>query len=91
MDAPAIEAGLIRHIRDEWMTGEGEAFPDAKSLHKLGNLIGCRSVSQLVPLIILSTDWVERLATGFRACFPKPDLLPLSNLLPVKWRLFNTT
>ncbi|WP_027667463.1 hypothetical protein [Rhizobium leguminosarum] len=88
MDAPEIEAGLIRHIRDERMTGEGEAFPDAKSLH---NLIGCRSVSQLVPLIILSTDWVERLATGFRACFPKPDLLPLANLLPVKWRLFNTT
>ncbi|WP_163880146.1 hypothetical protein [Rhizobium laguerreae] len=79
MDAPAIEAGLIRHIRDEWMTGEGEAFPDAKSLH---NLIGCRSVSQLVPLIIFFTDWVERLATGFRACFPKPDSLPLAKLLP---------
>ncbi|MBY5640118.1 hypothetical protein [Rhizobium leguminosarum] len=80
MDAPEIEAGLIRHIRDEWMTGEG--IPGRKSLHKLGNLIGCRSVSQLVPLIVLSTDWVERLATGFRACFPKPDSLPLAKLLP---------
>lgn len=32
--ASRIKAGLIRHIRDEWMTtGEGRAFPDAKSLH----------------------------------------------------------
>ncbi|NEH55147.1 hypothetical protein GR198_05230 [Rhizobium leguminosarum] len=82
MDALEIEAGLIRHIRDEWMTGEGRAFPDARSLQILRNLIGYRSVSQLVPLIKLSTAWVERLATGFRACFPKPDSLLLAKLLP---------
>nr|KZA97804.1 hypothetical protein A4A59_30240 [Rhizobium leguminosarum] len=92
MDAPEIEAGLIRHIRDEWMTtGEGRAFPDAKSLHNFAQpycvpigVAACSTHNIVYRLRGTTCDRISRLL--FKARFVAACKAPA-----VKCRLFNTT
>ncbi len=75
---PPIDQIAVAYVEPAIITGI--RFPDRE--------LTSFCLSQVVPLIISMAEWYERLATGFRFGFPKPDSLPPADLVAHETQAF---